>query len=141
MRYVWYVISVHSLSFKTDNKFTESLRDVVFDADTIRDLAHGLRDGNDDVRRNSIDFFIAAIAHGISFYFHGRIILIFVEDFRDKIFHKDIVATRERLLGDANSDVRRSVVKIVTAAIDQGALYHFQGIFILKFMQIGRAHV
>jgi hypothetical protein len=48
---------------------------VVFDTDTVRDLGHAVGDSNGDVRNNSIDFFIAAIAHGISFHFHGRIIL------------------------------------------------------------------
>jgi hypothetical protein len=116
-------------------KTSESLRDRLFDADTVRDLGQGLGDSNDDVRHNSIHFFITAIAHGMSFHFHCRTILIFVEDFRDKIFHREIVTTRGRVLGDINSDIRRSVVKIITAAIDQGALYHFQWMFILKYRQ------
>ena len=114
-----------------DKKFTETQRHDLFDTDTVRDLGHALHDSNGDVRQNSIDFFIAAIAHGTSFHFQDRMILIFVEDFREKIFDKEIVVALGRALGDKNSDIR-SVVKIVAAAIDQGALHHCQGIFMLK---------
>ena len=45
------------------------------------------------------------------------------------------MAALGRVLGDINSDIRRSVVKIVTAAIDQGALHRFQQMLILKYWQ------
>ena len=115
-----------------DEQFTENLRHDLFDTDTVRDLGHALRDRNDDVRNNSINFFIAAIAHGISFYFACRMVLIFVEDFRDKIFYRKTVASLGRAPGDINSDIGRSAVKIVTAAIYQGALHRRQGMFLLK---------
>jgi hypothetical protein len=101
------------------------LRHELFDTDTVRDLGHALHDSNDDVRRNSMDFFIDAIAHGRSFHFHGKSILIFVEDFRDRIFDTEIIAALGRALKDESSDVRSSVVKIFTVAMAQGALHCF----------------
>ena len=118
-----------------DEKFTESLRHNLFTTDTARHYGHALCDSNGDVRNNSINFFIAAIVHGISFHFDGRIILIFVADFRDKIFVREIVAALGRALGDTNPDIRRSAAKTVTAAIDHGALHCYQGVFILKYWQ------
>ena len=111
------------------------MRHDVFDTETVRDLGHALRDGNGDVRNNSLNFFITAISHGISFHFHCRMILIFVVDFRDKIFDREIVAALGRALGDINSGIRKSGVKIITAAIDQGAFDRCQGMFILKYWQ------
>ena len=52
-----------------DEKFTESLRYELFDAHTIGNLWHALRDGNHDVREDSIHFLIAAMSHGTSFEF------------------------------------------------------------------------
>ena len=111
------------------------MRDDLFDTNTVRDLGDALHDSNADIRNNSISFFIAAIAHGASFHFHGRIILIIVEDFRDKIFDREIMGALGRVLGDINSDIRRSVVKIVTTAIYLGALHRCQGMFLLKYCQ------
>jgi hypothetical protein len=105
----------------------------LLDTDTVRELGHALHDSNRDIRSNSINFFIAAIAHGISFHFQGRSILIFVENLRDKIFEGEIVAALGRVLGDINSDIRGSVVEIVAAAIYHGALHRCEGIFILKY--------
>ena len=61
-----------------DEKVTESLRHDLFDRDTVRELGHALHDSKGDVRRNSINFFLAAIAHGMPFNFHSRIILKYV---------------------------------------------------------------
>ena len=55
------------------------------------------------------------------------------EGFRDKIFDIEIIAALVRpLLDDNYSDVGISVVEVFTAAIAQGALSCFHGIFILK---------
>ena len=55
------------------------------------------------------------------------------EGFRDKIFDTEIIAALVRpLLDDNYSDVGISVVEVFTAAIAQGALSCFHGIFILK---------
>jgi len=107
----------------------------LFTTDTARYYGHALRDSNGYVRNNSINFLIAAIAHGILFHFDGRIILIFVADFRDKIFVREIVAALGRALRDTNPDIRRSAAKTVTAAIDHGVLHCYQGVFILKYWQ------
>ena len=61
-----------------DEKVTESSRHDLFDKATIRELGHALQDSDGDVRKNSLDFFLAAIAHGIPFHFHSRIILKYV---------------------------------------------------------------
>jgi hypothetical protein len=47
-----------------DEKFIESFQHDLFNTDTIRDFGHALHDSN-----SAMDFFIAAIAHGISFHF------------------------------------------------------------------------
>ena len=52
--------------------------------------------------------------------------------FRDKIFDAEIITALGRVLGDTNSDVRSSAVNFFTAAMAQGALHFFDGIFILK---------
>ena len=49
-------------------KYLESLQDALFDRDTVRELGHALHDGNEDIRSNTVDFFIAAMALGISFH-------------------------------------------------------------------------
>ena len=94
-------------------KISESLRHELFDAQTGRDLGHALRDGNPEVRQNSISFFIAAIASGISFHFQARTILIFAEDIRDKR------------------------VELFPAAMAQGEFRCFNGILTLEDSQRG----
>jgi hypothetical protein len=58
-----------------DEHVTEGLRDDLCDRDTVRNLGHALYDSNTNVSRNAIDFFIAAIAPGMSFHLDSRIIL------------------------------------------------------------------
>ena len=53
-------------------KNLESLQDALFDTDTVRDLGHALDDDNEDIRSNAADFFIAAMALGMSFHLDGR---------------------------------------------------------------------
>jgi hypothetical protein len=60
---------------------------------------------------------------------------IFAEGIWDKIFDTETIATLGRALGDEDHYVRRSVVKIFTAAIAQGVLHCFHRIFILKYLQ------
>ena len=103
----------------------------LFDTDTIRDLGHALHDSN------TINFFIAAIGHGIPFHFHGRTVLIFVEGFRDKIFDTEIVAALGCALGDETSQLSLSAVEFFTAAMAQGALHNFYGISIPKIFRGG----
>jgi len=55
---------------------------------------------------------------------------------QDKIFHPEIIAALGRALGNENSDVRQSAVKIFIAAIAQGALSSVCGFFILKYLQM-----
>ena len=124
-------------TFIDDDIFTENLRHELFDAHTVGDLGHALRGSNRDVRENIINFFIAAIAHGILFHFRAKITLIFAEDFRDKLFDADITAALERALNDEDSNVRRSIVELFTAAIAQGELGYFYGILTAKVLQRG----
>lgn len=60
---------------------------------------------------------------------------ILPEGFRNKIFDTEIIAALERALNDEKDDIRSSTVHIFTAAISQGALCFFHGIFIPKYLQ------
>ena len=60
---------------------------------------------------------------------------ILAEGLRDKIFDTDIVAALGRALSDETSYVRSSAVNFFTAAMAQGALHFFEGIFIPKYSQ------
>lgn len=57
---------------------------------------------------------------------------IVIEGFRDKIFNTEIVTLLVTALGDKDSNVRISMIEIFTAAIAQGPLRCFHGIFVLK---------
>jgi len=59
----------------------------------------------------------------------------FVEGFRDKIFDTEMVVALGRALGDTSSIVRSKAVEMFTAAMAQGALRCFCGIFILQHLQ------
>ena len=61
---------------------------------------------------------------------------IVIEGFRDKIFNTEIVTLLVTALGDKDSNVRISMVEIFTAAIAQGSLRCFHGIFVLKQLQM-----
>ena len=112
------------------------MRNEIFDTHTVVDLGHALRDSNLVVRENSLGFFIAAIAHGISFHLRGEIMLIFTEDFRDKLFDAEITAALERARNDRDSSVRKSMFNVFTAAIAQGVLHCFFVIRIPKYSQM-----
>ena len=56
----------------------------------------------------------------------------FAEGFRDKIFDTEIVAALGRALGGTDSYLRSRTVDFFTAAMAQGALRCFDGIFIPK---------
>ena len=49
------------------------------DTDIVRDLGNALHDGNEDIRSNTVDLFIAAMALGMSFQLDSRIILKYLQ--------------------------------------------------------------
>jgi len=55
--------------------------------------------------------------------------------FRDEIFNTEIVTALGYALRDRDSNVRSRTVNFFTAAIAQGELHCFDGIFILKYLQ------
>jgi len=55
--------------------------------------------------------------------------------FRDKIFDTSIVAALGRALGGTDSYIRSCMVDLFTAAMAQGALHCFYGVFIPKHSQ------
>ena len=62
---------------------------------------------------------------------------ISAEVFRDKIFDTEIVAALGRALCHKESNIRSNAVDILTAALAQGALRCFYGIFMPKYLQRG----
>ena len=52
---------------------TENLRDELFDRDTVRAISYAL------YNRNDIDFFIAAMDHGMSFRGKSRMVLKYLQ--------------------------------------------------------------
>lgn len=113
------------------------MRREIFDTHTVRDLGHALGGSNGNVQENSVNFFIDAIAHGISLHFQGRIMLIFTEDFCDKPFDAQITAAFKRALNDGDPKVRGSIIKFFTAAMAQGEFLCIDWILTLKDSQRG----
>jgi hypothetical protein len=60
----------------------------------------------------------------------------FAEGLWDKVYDSEIIAALGRVLGDAESDVRRSAVEFFTIATSQGALHSFHVKFILTSSQL-----
>ena len=52
---------------------------ITADTDTVRDLERVLHDGNEDIRSNAIDLFIAAMALGMFFHLDSGMILKYLQ--------------------------------------------------------------
>ena len=115
--------------------FAEGIRDMIFDTETIVVLLGcALIDKAFVVRTEAMKFFIAAIAQGALHCFRGGIhSKMFAEGVRDKIFDTKTVAALRFALVDEDSVVE--AVKFFIAAIAQGVVHCFRGIFLLKCLQ------
>ena len=80
-----------------------------------------------------LDFFTAAIAQGaLCFFSYDNDTEIFPEGFRDKLFDAEIVAAFGRALINEEPWFRSNIVRVFIAAMAQGTLRFFHGIFTPK---------
>ena len=110
----------------------EGFRDKIFNTEIVRALGHALSDENPSIRCRAVKFFTTAVPQGALHCFHTE---IFVEGFRDKVFDTEIVVALGQALDDTSSIVRSKAVEMFTAAMAQGALRCFCGIFIPQYLQ------
>jgi len=114
--------------------FTEGFRDKIFDMEIVIILRRALRHKDFNIRSCAVEILTDALAQGaLCFCLWDIHTELFTEGFRDKIFDTEMVATLGHALGHEDVDIRTSGVEILTAALAQGVLHYFYGIFILKF--------
>jgi len=116
--------------------FAEGLWDKLFDTEIVAALGCPLSHENYYLRNGVVKIFIAIITQGVLCFFFLRDMYteLFTEGLRDKIFDTEIIAALGRALSDETSYIRNSAVEIFTAAVAQGALRCFHGIFIPKYL-------
>ena len=116
--------------------FAEGLWEKIIVTGTVAALGHAIGDRYSDIRISMVQFFTAAIAQGaLQFILQDIPTKMFAEGLWDKIFVTGTVVALGRALDDEDYEVRASIVIFYTAAMAQGALHCFHGVFIPNYLQ------